>query len=187
MAGETTKTLLRTDHDNKVKSPARVIRGNTVEARDYHAYTTGELEATDVLLTGIKIPSNGIVTEILVYNDDLDSNGTPTLAVDVGLYATKRFTSTTSSTDTIHAADAILDADLLVDGATDLQAATTKYTSLALDATTFGPDDAYKPMWEVLGYDEDPQVEFGVAVTVATAAATAAAGDVMYLVRYTTD
>jgi hypothetical protein len=187
MAGETSKTLIRTDFDNKKKVMARLVRGRAMEAREYHAFTATQLEAADVLLTGIKIPSNAILSEILMYNDDLDSNACPTLAFDIGLYATAKFISTTSSTDTTHAADAVLDADLFVDGDTTAQAATTKLTSLALDSGTCGPDDLYKSMWELLGYDNDPRTEFGVVITAATAAATAAAGDMVLVVRYVVD
>lgn len=189
MAGETTKTtaLTNSQADEAQYVAARLQAGKTVSAKDSHAYTTGELEAADVLITNIEIPSNAVVEEILVYNDDLDSNGTPTLATDYGLAAAKDFTSVTSSTETKHSEDDVLDADLFVDGDTTLQAATTKYTSLALDSATFGPDDAQKEVWELLGYDEDPHTKFRLCLTQATAAATAAAGDVALLVRYSVD
>lgn len=187
MAGETSKTTELTNIESGLKSDSRLVRGELVEARDYHAYTTGQLEAADVLLTAIDIPSNAIISEILMYNDDLDSNGTPLLAFDIGLAAAQEFTSVTSGTATKHAENAILDADLLVDGDTTAQAATTKFTSLALDSATSGPDDLYKAAWELLGYDEDPKTVFRVAITTAAAAATAAAGDVILLVRYSKD
>lgn len=184
MAGETSKTTARSNFDSAIKGDAKLHAGKLVEARDYHAFTTSQLEAADVLLTNISIPSNAIVSEILMYNDDLDSNACPTLALDFGLYARERFISTTSSSDTIHSKDSIVDADLFVDGATDGQAASTKFVSLALDSATMGPDDAYKEVWELLGYDEDPRTTFGLAVTAASAAATAAAGDAVFIVRY---
>lgn len=184
MAGETVKTTELTNIEAGQKADSKLTRGNMVSAKDYRAVAAGELEAADVILTAIDIPSNAIVEDILVYNDDLDSNGTPTLALDVGLAASEKFTSTTSSTDTIHAENEILDADLFVDGATTLQAATTKFTSLDFDATTFGPDDAHKELWEVLGYDENPKTDFRIALTMATAAATGAAGDLIIKVVY---
>jgi len=187
MAGETSKTVVRTAFDSDEKIEARLVQGRLVEAKDYHAFTAAQLEVGDVLLTGIHMPSNAIVSEILLYNDDLDSNGTPLLALDFGVYAVHKFKSITSSTATIHAKDSVLDADLLVDGDTTAQAATTKFTSLALDSATAGPDDLYKPLWELLGYDVDPHTELGLVVTTAAAAATAAAGDAIFLVRYSVD
>jgi len=184
MAGETSKTTARTNFDSAIKGESKLHSGELVCAMDYHAYTTGQLEAADILLTNISIPSNAIVQEILMYNDDLDSNGTPLLALDFGVYAREKFVSVTSSVETIHAKDSVVDADLFVDGATDGQAATTKFTSLALDSGTMGPDDAYKHVWELLGYDEDPRTTFGLCVITAAAAATAAAGDAIFLVRY---
>ena len=133
------------------------------------------------------MPSNAIVAEIAVYNDDLDSNCTPTLTLDVGLAAKEAFTSTTSSTDTKNAADAVLDADVFVDGATTLQAATTSWTALAFDSATLGPDDVEKPLWELLGYDNDPHTRFRIVLTFAAAAATAAAGDLAVKVTWLED
>ena len=187
MAGETTKSANLTNTQAGTKRESRYGRGRLLVASDVDAIAAGELEAADVTLLDIEIPSNAIVAEIAVYNDDLDSNCTPTLAADVGLFAVEDFTSVTSSTATKHAADAVLDADAYVDGATDLQAATTKWTALAFDSATFGPDDAEKMAWEVLGYDEDPHTRFRVGVTFAAAAATAAAGDLGVRVKYIVD
>jgi hypothetical protein len=189
MAGETSKTTALTNAQASppINREARLNRGRVREGSDLHAFTTGQLEAADVLLTNIDIPSNAIVREVLMYNDDLDSNATPTLTFDIGVAAGEDFTSTTSSSDTKHSEDDVLDADLFVDGDTTAQAATTKYTSLALDSATAGPDDADKPIWEKLGYDNDPLTKFRIVVTTSAAAATAAAGDVSLLVRYTVD
>ena len=187
MAGETSKTTALTNVQAGIKRNARLARARQAVARDIHAYTTAQLELADVLLTAIELPSNAIVNDIKMYNDDLDSNGTPALTFDVGLAAGEAFTSTTSSTDTKHSEDDILDADALVDGSTAGQAATTNFVSLALDAGTAGPDDANKALWEILGYDNDPRTVFRVAITTATAAATAAAGDVALEVHYLVD
>lgn len=181
MAGETTKTTLRTNADSGLKSDARLGEGRLRVGRDYHAYGTGELEATDKLLTNIYMPSNAILSEVLVGNDDLGT----TLTIDIGLYAKEKFISTTSGSETIHAVDSILDADLLVDGAS-LADASLKLTSLNLDAGTAGMDDLHKPLWELLGYDFDPRTYFGIAVTVASSG-TPAAGDVQFEARYLID
>lgn len=187
MAGETTKTTALSDIQSGTKRDARLAKANLKSARDNMVYAATELELADVKISAITLPSNAIVSEVLMYNDDLDSNATPTLALDIGLAAGADFTSVTSSVETDHSEDDILDADLFVDGDITAQSATTKLTSLALDAVTAGPDDINKALWELLGYDEDPRTEFRVAVTVATAAATAAAGDCVLEVRYLLD
>lgn len=181
MAGETTGTT-------RAVRDARLSKGNLKVATEVDAIAAGELEAADVTLyRNIRVPSNAVITEIAVYNDDLDSNGTPALALDIGLAAGEDFKSVTSGTESSHLADAVLDADAYVDGSTVAQAATTSWTVQAFDAATFGPDDVEKACWEVLGYDEDPKTEFVIAVTVATAAATAAAGDLALRVSYLVD
>lgn len=187
MAGETTKTVKLTAHQADTKSNSRLTRGREVCAMDYHAYTAAELEAADVLITAIEVPSNAIVTEIALYNDDLDSNATPTLATDIGLAAGQDFTSVTSGAKTKHTEDDVLDADLFVDGSTTLQAATTSFTVQAFDSVTAGPDDIYKAAWELLGYDKDPGVNFRLCITQAAAAATAAAGDVVIKCKFKVD
>lgn len=187
MAGETTKSANLTNTEADLRRESRYGRGRLLVASDIDAIAAGELEANDVTLLDIEIPSNAIVARIEHYNDDLDSNCCPTLAADIGLFAVEDFTSVTSSSATKHAADAVLDADAYVDGATGLQSATTSWTSLAFDSVTFGPDDAEKMAWEVLGYDEDPHTRFRVGVTFAAAAATAAAGDLGIRVYYIVD
>lgn len=185
MAGETSKTTNLT----AIQAGKRVNRGLTkatvMRTSDTHAFTTGQLEAADVLITAMQIPSNARVSEIRQYNDDLDSSCSPALAFDIGVAAAQDHTSVTSGTETAHSADDVIDADLFVDGDTTGQSATTKFTSLALDSATAGPDDAAKMVWEMLGYDEDPRTVYNVVVTTATAAATAAAGDVAWEIFYT--
>lgn len=183
----TTKSARLTNRENGLQQDARLVKGKLMSSQDNEAITTGELDAADVILFDMVVPSNGIHEGVFIYNDDLDSNGTPTLALDIGLAAAEDFTSTTSSTNTKHSADDVLDADLLVDGATDAQAATTDWTRMTPDSATFGPEDAGKAYWELLGYDNDPKVNFRVAITVAGAAATAAAGDLALRIDYYVD
>lgn len=187
MAGETVKTTALTDAQAGKAREARLNGTSLKVATDSKALLATETQLADVLLTNIRIPSNAIVREIRVYNDDLDSNASPALTMDVGVAAAVAFTSVTSGTKTRHAVDSVLDADLFVDNATTLQSATTSFTTLALDATTSGPDDIDKPVWERLGYDEDPSTDFIVAVTFAVAAATGAAGDLAIEVHYLVD
>jgi hypothetical protein len=185
MAGETVKTTALTNAQAGKAREARLNGTAYKVATDSKALLSTETETADVLLTNIRIPSNAIVREIKVYNDDLD--GGSALTADVGVAAAVAFTSVTSGTKTKHAVDDVLDADVFVDGSTALQAATTSFTSLPLDAGTSGPDDIDKPVWERLGYDEDPSTDVVIAVTFAAGAGTPAAGDLAIQVHYLVD
>lgn len=184
MAGEITKSADLTTYEGgrKVKSPRKEF---TVIENE--AITATELEAADSVIYNIDIPSNAVLSSIEVLNDDLDSGCSPTLTLDVGVFAGESFKSVTSGTETDHTAGGILDVDLFVDGATTLQSATTKWTLLDYDTTTFGADDQGKEIWQLLGYDADPQTKFRVGVTFTAAAATAAAGDLALKVKYLTE
>lgn len=189
MAGETQKSSRLTDVQAGKKSAARLAKGNIVVAMDHHQFAAAtELEANDALIMDIRIPSNAIVHKIEIYNDDMDTGACPTLALDFGVAAAADFTSITSSTKTKHDADDLIDVDLFVDGDTTAQAATTKWTLLAPDTATMGPDDATKKVWELLGYDADPITEFNLVVVSATASsALGSAADLAVRVTYSVD
>jgi hypothetical protein len=185
MAGETLRSASLTLTDSGLGPAARQARGKVVRAMDVDALATTELEVGDVVLLDIKIPSNAIVTGVFMYNDDLD--GATSLVLDIGLFAAADFTEETSSTATKHLENAVLDADVYVDGDTTGRAATTKWTRLAFDSATKGPDDAAKAAWEDLGYDFDPRTEFRFGITVSAAAGTPQAGDLGIMVEYMVD
>lgn len=187
MAGETTKSTALASVQGGSKRSARLQRGTVKRAMDVEAIAAGELEAADRTIMSIDVPSNAILTGVFICNDALDSNGTPTLTVDVGASAAQDFKSVTSGTTSKHVEDDLLDADLYVDGSTEAQSANTSWTRLAFDAATKGPDKAAQKVWEDLGYDEDPHVDIRISVTFAAAAATAAAGDLGLMVEYMVD
>lgn len=189
MAGETTKTTALTNRDDGVKRDARLVKGNLYVGLDQHQFAAAtELEAADNKIFDIPVPSNAIVLEVAIYNDDLDTDACPTLVLDVGVAARDDYTSVTSGSETKHVKDDIIDADLFVDGSTEGQAANTNWTVLTPDATTFGPEDALKPVWELLGYDEDPKTTFNIVVqSQAAAAALGSAGDLAVRVKYVAD
>jgi hypothetical protein len=168
---------------SRAGGPRKVAR-QVLSVQESYAVTVAELDASDVIILNLPIPSSAVIRAIKVYNDDLDADATPTLAVDIGLAAAQKFDSVTSGTKTTNLQDAVLDADAYVDGSTVLQAATTSPAVQAFDSATFGPDDADKECWEVLGYDKDPGTVFNICLTMAAGAATAAAGDVQVTVDY---
>ena len=184
MAGEVTNStslanrLLGKLADGALKS------GRPVVAIDTTSFATGELDAADVRLLNIEVPSNGIHQSVAVYTADLDSHATPTLEIDVGLYMANSASTITSSTVTRHLALAVLDADALVDGSAVCQSATTSYVVQAAPTATFAPADGGQEYWQILGYDVDPQCRFLIGVKSTAASATLAAGSLSLRVEY---
>ena len=71
-------------------TPREVLETGSLEGRmrvasGTIAAGTGDIDNDDVLMM-VQIPSNAKVLSIKLFNDDLDSNGSPTLAANVGLY-----------------------------------------------------------------------------------------------------
>jgi hypothetical protein len=140
--------------------------------------TTSIDEASDITLF-CPIPSNAVILDVLVLNDDLDSHACPTLEGDWGLYysgigGTQYKDGNTSGT--------VIDANCFEDADTALQAAVTTWNSKRF--ITDNIVDVKKEAWEVAGLTADPGGIFYVGFTVGTAAATAAAGDVVVRVDY---
>ena len=184
MAGETTKTASLTRVETGKMNNASVNSRKLCVRQDVHAVTTAELQLADVMLFDIKIPSNAVIRAVEVFNDDLDGDASPALTLDIGLVADIKFEKVVSGVKSFVAAGAEVDIDLLVDGSTVGQAATVKWTEQNLPAATLHAGNANKEVWQILGYDKDPNTEFRVAVKAATAAATAAAGDLAVAVHF---
>ena len=137
----------------------------------YEVATTSIDEAGDIIRM-IRIPSKLRISQILIYNDDLDGHGTPTLAADLGLYRPN--------------GGAVLDADAFASAITTLQSANTAGVNIAFEAQDIA--SLGKQAWEYCsGVTADPGGHLDVALTVTTGAATAAAGTVSMSVRGTLD
>lgn len=189
MAGETQKSTALTNRNSGTLRNARLGSGKPKVLKDHHQFAAAtELEAGDNLIMDIAIPSNAIVEKIETFHDDMDTHACPTLVVDIGVAAREDYTSVTSGTATKHSEDDIIDADLFVDGATNFQAAVTNFTDLTPDSGTFGAEDRMKPVWELLGYDEDPHTTFNLVVqSQAAAAALGSAADMVIRVTMLVD
>lgn len=140
--------------------------------------TTSIDEVGDVILLG-PIPSSSVIVDIGILNDDLDSNGSPALAVNVGLYysgigGTQKINGNISGT--------VIDADCFASAVTTLQGANKSYSSVRFEADDIV--DIKKEAWEVAGLSSDPGGLFYVGLTVSTVAATAAAGDIVSKITY---
>lgn len=140
--------------------------------------TTSLDEAGDVTLFG-PIPSNAVILDLEILNDDLDSNCTPALAMDWGLYysgigGTQAKDGNTSGT--------VIDVDAFATAETNLQAAKKVWTSIRYEADDI--TDCDKEAWSVAGLSADPGGLFYVGCSVETAAGTAAAGDIVVKITY---
>ena len=122
---------------------------------------TSTNEAGDIIKM-IRVPSRLVPSKLVIFNDDLDTHSTPTLAVDVGLYRA----------DT----GVVIDADEFASAITTLQAANTAGVNVLCEAHDIA--DIGKTLWEIAGYSADPGISFDVALTVTTEAATGANGTI---------
>lgn len=154
-------------------------RGRIKTVIDQLAVSSGGVgDAGDILLFG-PVPSNAVILDVLVMNDDLDADATPAVEGDWGLYysgigGTQKKDGNTSGT--------VIDANCFEDADTALQAAVTTWNSKR--CITDNITDIDKEAWEVAGLTADPGGLFYVGFTVGTAAATDAAGDVVVRVDY---
>lgn len=146
---------------------------------DTIAAGTGDIDDDDIIMMA-EIPSNAKIKSIKLYNDDLDSNGSPTLKTDVGIYnGNVKFTS---SAGTSYDAEGVIDRDCYGTVMTTLQAANTSGVEVRYE--TLGIETVGNFMWEDAGLPEDPGKMLRIALTIETVAATAAAGDITMVVEY---
>lgn len=139
--------------------------------------TTGVDNADDNILIGI-VPSNAKITSIKVYNDDLDSNGAPTLAANLGLfYGINNVVSGVKKTS-----GDVLDADAFATAVTTLQAANTSGVELRFEVADIA--NIGQEAWQIGGLSEDCGGMLYIGFDLTTAAATAAAGDISVVIEY---
>lgn len=146
---------------------------------DTRAVTTVSIDETDDRIMFCAIPSNAIITDVLVLCDDLDSHSTPALAVDIGLYYSGIGGDQAAN---LKAAGDIIDVDAFASAYAGLQAAIVSPTSVRFEAaniTTLG-----KEAWDLGGLSADCGGLFFIGTSVTTAAATAAAGDLSLIVKF---
>ena len=148
---------------------------------DTIAAATTDIDDDDIIMMA-EIPSNAKIKSIKLYNDDLDSGGSPALVTDVGIYnGNVKFTDTDSSA-TAYAAEGVIDRDCYGTVMTVLQGAVTAGTEVRYE--TLGIETVGNFMWEDAGLTSDPGRMLRIALTIETVAATAAAGDITMVVEY---
>lgn len=140
--------------------------------------TTSIDEIGDIITIG-SIPSNAIIKSIKVYNDDLDSHGTPLLAADVGLYYTGIGGNQKKDGNVF---GTVVDADCFATAITTLQAANVLGVEVMNEVKNI--DDITKEAWEIGGLTVDCGGLLALGLTVTAVAATAAAGGVTIVIEY---
>jgi len=154
-------------------------RGELVTVIDKVALAATDIDNTnDQILFG-PIPSNAKLVSVRLFNDDLDSNGTPTLAFDVGLY----YSGIGSGQVALGKVSGdIIDVDCIATAITTCQSANVSGTELRFEAGDIV--DITKEMWDLGGLSTDPGGLVYVGFDVTTAAATGAAGDMVVILQY---
>lgn len=178
----TASTVKSTYITNLVASPQTVLP-RTAKGRVHcdvdavEVATTSIDEIGDVILLGL-VPSNARVRRLILRNEDLDSHGTPTLAVDVGLYYTG-----IGHSDSTKTMGTVVDADAFASAITTLQSANLAGTDVRVEATDT-IDECLMEAWEAAGLSADCGGQLAVGLTVTAAAATAVAGKVVLEIEY---
>lgn len=155
--------------DTTMGAPVRMYAATTEVA------ITSIDEIADVVLL-VAIPSNAVVHDLRILTDDLDSNATPTLAYDVGVYnGPEKFTVPVSGTPTNYAEFGEIVVGAFATAITVGQAAvTTAVTNNGFEARDIA--NVHKKVWELVGFDKDPNKTLVIGIKVTTVAATPAAG-----------
>ena len=148
---------------------------------DTIAAGTGDIDDDDILMMA-EIPSNAKIKSIKLYNDDLDSGGSPALVTDVGIYNGNVKFNDTDGSATAYAAEGVIDRNCYGTVMTVLQGAVTAGTEVRYE--TLGIETVGNFMWEDAGLTSDPGKMLRIALTIETVAATAAAGDITMVVEY---
>lgn len=149
-------------HSGVQRGRVRSIAG-TIEV------ATGDIDAADIIMLA-RVKSSDRVRRITLFNDDLDSNGSPTLAAHVGLYQTD---------------GTLVDADAYASAITTLQAANAVGVNVAFEARDVAKMG--QPVWKDAGLTEDNGAEYLIAITISNAAATAAGGTISFDVELVED
>jgi len=179
-----TATTVKSENVTNVEASPIVAldrkKGRIKTQIDQDAIATTSLDEVNDLMLFCPIPSNAVILDVMHLNDDLDSNGSPTLDINCGLYysgigGTQKLNGNTSGT--------VIDADCFASDSAAFVAAVTSWTSLRFEADDIV--DVKKEAWEVAGLAADPGGLLYVGLQVGTnAAATAAAGDIVLRVDY---
>lgn len=152
----------------KQGAPLRVYTGQI-------SVTTAMIDNTDDYIHMVRLPSNARMYACKLFYTDLDSNGSPTLAFNIGYrYPNGNLIDADNMASAVSEPQAVITAAQLKNGGLDV-------LTEALDWANLG-----KKVWEHAGLTSDPGGYIDIVMAVSTVAATAAAGT-MRMVIYATD
>ena len=155
--------------DPQVFNPAYQQHGRVRIAQGTIALATTDIDDNDVIMLA-SLPVGASITSIKLASDDLDSGGSPSLTFNIGLYQTD---------------GTVKDEDCYATAITLGQAATA-FTEYAFEVRNINVTG--QRVWEDAGDSSQPSdAQYYLAVTVQAAAATAAAGDLSFIVQYVVD
>ena len=120
-----------------------------------------------------RLPSHARPLSILIFSDELDTNGSPTLATDCGIYLTD---------GTVKDADAFGSA--VTTGWGDAAGAGVEFIT---EAGAAAVANIGKRLWEWVGESSDPSVDYDICLRLTAVAATGAAGTLSFIIKYTLD
>lgn len=129
--------------------------------------TTSIDEVGDVFMV-CEIPKQFKVHSVMIFNDDMDSNGAPTLAVDVGLY----------DKDNV-----VVDADFFASAITTLQAANKTGVEIAFESGVHTFLKSLDTVGNAQSTADGNGGKYKIGCTVTAAAATAVQGTLKIVVR----
>lgn len=177
-----TASTVKSDNITNIEATPIVLldhkEGVTKTSIDHVAVATTSIdEIGDIILCGI-VNSDDVIIDISILNDDLDSNASPLLAQDVGLYysgigGTQLRDKNTSGT--------VISANCIGTAITTLQGANVTPVSVRFEAANI--TTITQKAWELGGLTSDPGGLFYIGLKATAAAATAAAGDLVVITK----
>lgn len=145
-----------------------VENNRMVAYRDY--ITPAQALATDIWYM-LVIPSNALIHSLdLVNEDKLDTNGSPTVTINVGVYNSPNSRGFVDGT-TIYKANAVISATCIQSAGIQLQSKNATGINL-LDCTQVTLDKADNPVWKLAGLAADPGGDLMIGIAIGTNAAT---------------
>lgn len=164
----TQNSTLVSNFEGKTLNAVQELHGRVRVAQGTVAVAADGTGTGDIIMLA-PIPSNASIISIKLAADDLDSDGSPALAWDVGLY---------------DADGVVADVDAYATAVTLGQAATV-FTEYAFEARNINA--CGQKVYEDAGASTDPNAYYYVAASIQTAAATGAAGDLSFIIEYVVD
>jgi hypothetical protein len=176
MANTNSELITNVSATPPVKSPVGKSGGKVRIIQDVFTVPSGNLDTVNDTVMLARLPSHARVIRIRIANDDLDSDGTPLLAVDLGIYPAGNTTAAQAK-----------DQDYFASAITQLQAISGFVDVFDENRTTTSIQNTSKQLWEMAGDSADEKNEFDIGLTVTVGAGTAAAGSIAFQVWYVLD